>query len=89
MEHVSATLRQRQAAGIGVLWARAKIEALSDAQIAGANADDIRAEIVRVALAHHLVSRHTSLVAVDVTPTMPPGTDMKTTAVPGNLPHGQ
>ena len=77
------------ATGVGVLWARAKIEALSDAQVAGADADDIRAEIVRVALAHHIVSRHTSLVAVDVTPTMPSGTNMKTTAVPGNLPHGQ
>jgi Ca-activated chloride channel family protein len=77
------------AGGIGVLWARSKIEALSDAQIAGANADDIRVEIVRVALAHHLVSRFTSLVAVDVTPTAPPGVEVKRTAVPGNLPHGQ
>ena len=77
------------AGGIGVLWARAKIDALSDAQVAGANADDIRSEIVRVALAHHLVSKHTSLVAVDVTPTAPPGVDLKTSAVPVNLPHGQ
>jgi Ca-activated chloride channel homolog len=77
------------AGGIGVLWARAKIEALSDAQIAGANADDIRVEIVSVALAHHLVSKHTSLVAVDVTPTTPAGVEVKRTAVPGNLPHGQ
>ena len=76
-------------AGIGALWARAKIDALSDAQIAGANADDIRTEIVRVALAHHLVSRHTSLVAVDVTPTAPVGVDAVKTAVPGNLPQGQ
>jgi Ca-activated chloride channel family protein len=77
------------AGGIGVLWARSKIGALSDAQVAGANADDIRAEIVRVALAHHLVSRFTSLVAVDVTPTAPPGVEVKRTAVPGNLPQGQ
>ena len=75
--------------GIGVLWARAKIDALADAAVAGANADDIRAEIVRVALAHHLVSRHTSLVAVDVTPTAPAGIDLRKTAVPGNLPDGQ
>jgi Ca-activated chloride channel homolog len=77
------------AAGIGVLWARAKIEALADAQIAGANADDIRAEIVRVALAHHLVSKFTSLVAVDITPTAPADVVATRTAIPGNLPHGQ
>ena len=77
------------AAGIAALWARAKIEALSDAQIAGANADDVRAEIVRVALAHHLVSKYTSLVAIDLKPTAPAGVDVTKTAVPGNLPHGQ
>jgi Ca-activated chloride channel homolog len=77
------------ASGIGALWARAKIDALSDAQHAGASADDIRAEIVRVALAHHLVSKHTSLVAVDVTPTAPAGMNGLKTAIPGNLPLGQ
>ena len=77
------------AAGVGALWARAKIEALSDARIAGANADHVRAEIVRVALEHHLVSKHTSLVAVDVTPTAPVDAAIRTTAIPGNLPHGQ
>jgi Ca-activated chloride channel family protein len=75
--------------GVHALWARAKIDALSDAQVAGANADEIRAEIVRVALAHHLVSKHTSLVAVDVTPTLPAGAAIERTAIAGNLPHGQ
>ena len=77
------------ASGVAVLWARAKIAALEDLRIAGANADDVRAEIVRVALAHHVVSRHTSLVAVDVTPTAPASLALAKTAVPGNLPHGQ
>jgi Ca-activated chloride channel family protein len=44
---------------------------------------------VRVALAHHLVSRHTSLVAIDATPSMPAGVDAVRTGIPGNLPHGQ
>jgi Ca-activated chloride channel family protein len=74
--------------GVHALWARAKIEALADAQVAGADAGEIRAAIVQVALAHHLVSKHTSLVAVDVTSTMPPGTPLARTAIPGNLPHG-
>jgi Ca-activated chloride channel family protein len=77
------------ATGIRALWARAKIDFLSDLAIGGASAADVRAEIVRVALAHHLVSKYTSLVAVDVTPTAPPGADIVKTAIPGNLPQGQ
>ena len=60
--------------GIGVLWARAKIEALTDARKGGEPEAEARNAIVEVALAHHLVSKYTSLVAVDVTPTAPPGT---------------
>ena len=74
--------------GIGVLWARAKIDALSDAMVGGASESDIRPAIVDVALAHHLVSRYTSLVAVDVTPSVPPGTLVTTSAVPTNLANG-
>ena len=74
--------------GVHALWARAKIDALADARGRRADANDVRAAIVRVALAHHLVSRHTSLVAVDVTPTMPAGVAAVRTAIPGNLPHG-
>ncbi len=75
--------------GVHALWARAKIDALSDARIAGADADDVRAAIVRIALEHQLVSRHTSLVAVDVERTAPFGIDAKRTVIPGNLPQGQ
>jgi Ca-activated chloride channel family protein len=74
--------------GIGVLWARAKIEALTDAQKDGEAEAEVRRGIVEVALAHHLVSRYTSLVAVDVTPTAPPGTVPTTSALPTNLPEG-
>jgi Ca-activated chloride channel family protein len=44
--------------------------------------------VVDVALAHHLVSKYTSLVAVDVTPTAPPGTVSTQSALPTNLPEG-
>jgi Ca-activated chloride channel family protein len=74
--------------GLGVLWARAKIEALSDAQKGGEPEAAIRNGITEVALAHHLVSKYTSLVAVDVTPTAPPGTVAATAALPTNLPEG-
>lgn len=74
--------------GVGVLWARAKIDALMDAQRKGAPESEIRAAVVDVALTHHLVSKFTSLVAVDVTPTRPAGAAASRTAVPGNIPDG-
>lgn len=76
------------APGVGVLWARAKIDALMDAGRRGAQEDEIRAAVLDVALTHHLVSKYTSLVAVDVTPTAPAGTTPLASAVPGNIPEG-
>jgi Ca-activated chloride channel homolog len=75
-------------AGVAVLWARAKIDALMDAGRLGAPEQDIRGAVLDVALTHHLVSKYTSLVAVDVTPTKPAGADVLKTALPGNLPEG-
>ena len=75
-------------AGIGVLWARDKIEALMDAKRNGAPADEIKRDVITVALAHHLVSAYTSLVAVDVTPSAPAGVAAKKTALPTNPPEG-
>ena len=75
-------------AGIGVLWARDKIETLMDAKRNGAPADEIRRDVIAVALAHHLVSAYTSLVAVDVTPTAPSGVIAKKSALPTNMPEG-
>ncbi|MFO1311258.1 MAG: marine proteobacterial sortase target protein [Burkholderiales bacterium] len=74
--------------GLGVLWARAKIDALVDAGRRGAPEEDIRAAVIDVALTHHLVSKFTSLVAVDVTPTKAAGIPASKTAVPGNIPEG-
>jgi Ca-activated chloride channel family protein len=76
------------APGIGVLWARNKIESLMDAKRNGAPADEIKRDVVSVALAHHLVSAYTSLVAVDVTPTAPVGVVAQKAALPTNLPEG-
>ena len=43
---------------------------------------------MELALKHHLVTRYTSLVAVDVTPARPDGEPLDSQAVPTNLPHG-
>lgn len=74
--------------GVGVVWARGKIEALIDRIGEGSPESEIRPEVVEVALAHHLVSRYTSLVAVDVTPTVPADAVTGTTALPTRLPEG-
>lgn len=76
------------ATGLGVLWARAKIDALMDAGRRGAPEPEIRAAVLDVALTHHLVSKYTSLVAVDVTPVRATGADLVRGAVPGNIPEG-
>ncbi len=75
--------------GVGKLWARARIESLEDARRAGAPEDRIRAEIVRTALDHHLVSGYTSLVAVDRSPARPLGAGLTEGRVPSLLPRGQ
>jgi Ca-activated chloride channel family protein len=74
--------------GIGKLWARSKIAALMDRAAAGADREQIREEVTAVALEHHLVSKFTSLVAVDVTPARPADAEGRSALVPLHLPRG-
>ncbi|MEM6512396.1 MAG: marine proteobacterial sortase target protein [Pseudomonadota bacterium] len=74
--------------GVGALWARAKISALFDDQRRGADPQLVRGEVVQTALKHRLVSRYTSLVAVDRTPQRDPATPMSSQSVPSLLPRG-
>ena len=60
--------------GLSVFWARQKISALMDETYKGGLEETIRKSVLDVALAHHLVSQYTSLVAVDVTPARPTDT---------------
>ena len=78
---------QGDAAGVGALWARAKIASLMDDLTRGSDPASIRTQVVKVALDHHLVSAYTSLVAIDVTPTGPAG-GVKTALVKASLPRG-
>ena len=68
--------------GVGKLWARRKIEALTD------TGGDVHQQIVELGLDHHLVTEFTSLVAVDHTPSGAPQQTCETRAVPVNLPLG-
>jgi Ca-activated chloride channel family protein len=75
--------------GIAALWARARIEHLMDRGRRGAAGDEIRAAVVETALEHHLVSRYTSLVAVDKTPIRPDTAGLSSEQVASLLPRGQ
>lgn len=57
--------------GLSTYWARQKISSLMDEATKEGQAEATKASVLEVALAHHLVSQYTSLVAVDVTPARP------------------
>src|SRR5690606_17801713 len=59
------------APGVARLWARARIDALEDELRRGGELETLRPRIVETALQHGLVSRFTSLVAVERTPARP------------------
>jgi Ca-activated chloride channel homolog len=75
--------------GLSKLWARRKI---SDAEVARTlrqvTPEEADKTILSLALEHQLVTRLTSLVAVDQTPSRPDGEPLKLAALPINLPAG-
>jgi Ca-activated chloride channel family protein len=75
--------------GVAVLWARETIHALTERLAHSRDQASLRNQIVEVALRHHLVSRFTSLVAVEVTPARPSTELLHRKPLPTNLPHGQ
>jgi Ca-activated chloride channel family protein len=77
-----------QGSGLGVLWARDKVGSLEDAMREGASAEETQAKIIELALTHHLVTKYTSLVAIERSPARPAHADLKTAALPVNLPEG-
>jgi Ca-activated chloride channel family protein len=73
---------------LSVLWARERISALMDQLRGGAPEVGIREAVLKLALEHHLVSRYTSLVAVDRTPVRSAEARLKSAGIPTNLPEG-
>ena len=74
--------------GLDVLWARNKIRSLNQQKSRGTPADEIKEAVTALGLKHHIVTRHTSLVAVDATPSRPAGIDAVDAAVPNKMPKG-
>lgn len=75
--------------GLSKLWARRKI---ADAEVSRTmrqiSPEDADKTILALALEHQLVTRLTSLVAVDKTPSRPDGAPLKLSELPLNLPAG-
>lgn len=80
--------RATEAKGLSVLWARSKIADLEERRFDRQGAAKIDAEILKTALDHHLVSRLTSLVAVDITPSRDMSDPLRSLKVPTMLPEG-
>lgn len=76
------------APGVAALWARAKIDRIEDGLYEGRDAEAVRQDTVAVALRHQLVTRHTSLVAIDDTVARPDDAGLASTGVPRDLPEG-
>lgn len=72
--------------GIATLWGRKKIEDLTWAEVMG---DDLRQEIIDVAVTHQLVSKYTSLVAVEEIISRLPEEALGNSAVANAMPKGQ
>ncbi len=58
----------KQQGGVAVLWAREKIASIMNSAFHGVIDDKQKQQVIDTAIKHHLVSRFTSLVAVDKTP---------------------
>jgi hypothetical protein len=70
------------------LFARRKIDALNSRLLDGADRDSIRTEIVAIGLNHNLVTKHTSLVAVEQIVSRRFDETLTSAAIPTNLPKG-
>jgi Ca-activated chloride channel homolog len=85
--HARVPVADAQGGALPVLWAREQISALMDRIREGAPESEIRDAVTALALEHHLVSRFTSLVAVDKTPERTEAA-LKSAAIATNLPEG-
>ncbi len=79
---------RRDAKGLDRLWAQSRISDLEEQLSRGGDEGTLRPQIVDAALKAHLVSRYTSLVAVDKTPARASDSTLHSTQIPNVLPVG-
>ena len=80
--------QDRVSAGVATLWARKKIRSLMTALNLGAAEAEIRNEVIDTAIQHHLVTKYTSLVAVEQKVSRPLDQNLMSGQVKTNMPQG-
>jgi Ca-activated chloride channel family protein len=75
--------------GVASLWARRKITGLLDQKVSGRPEQEVRAEVLPLALQHQLLSPYTSFVAVEEIIARPATETTGGTPVPNSRPRGQ
>ena len=74
--------------GVAAIWARSKIDRIEDGLYRRESPEEVRGKALAVALRHELVTRYTSLVAIDERPARPLEAGLETLEIPRNLPEG-
>lgn len=74
--------------GIARLWAQRKIESLEQSIDRGAKPEDVRGQVLQLAIDHHLVSAYTSLIAVEQMPARDSAEDLLSRRIANGLPAG-
>jgi Ca-activated chloride channel family protein len=75
--------------GVASLWARQKITGLLDQGIAGRDEQEVRSDVLTIALRHQLLSPYTSFVAVEEVISRPADQGLDAEAVANSRPRGQ
>jgi len=75
--------------GVASIWAREKIAALLDQKAMGRSEEDVREDVLAVALKHKLMSPYTSFVAVEERISRPGDSGLNKSTIPNTQPKGQ
>ena len=75
--------------GVATLWARTRIEDIVNQQAQGVSDDEIRTQVLPLALEYQIVSKYTSLVAIDKNPVRRPDESLHSTHIDSTKPEGQ
>jgi Ca-activated chloride channel homolog len=76
-------------AGVATLWARNRIADIVNQQAQGVADDVIRQQVLPLALEYQVVSKYTSLLAVDKTPARKPQESLDSARIDSTKPQGQ
>jgi Ca-activated chloride channel family protein len=75
--------------GVASLWARQKITGILDQRVAGRGEQEVRQDVLEVALEHQLLSPYTSFVAIEEVVSRPGDEELASKPVANTRPRGQ